>query len=154
MVVMMRRWMLAAAVAGVTLVGTQAENYDVQTINFDLWCQETQHLPADRCDKRTPADEQAFEDYRAKDEKYEIPYLQGKENGAQLNRTILHSDPIDNPVDKDPSAAAPAAARRSTSPPTPPKPAQQKKSSRQRVLPRKAGEEPEIFIPLLELCIT
>jgi hypothetical protein len=122
MVVMTRKWMLAAAVAGLTLADAQGQqNYNVQTINFDLWCQETQHLPADRCDKRTPEDEQAFEEYRAKVEKYEIPYLQNKENGAQLNREILHSDPIDNPVDKDPSAAA----QQSVSPANPPKPAQQ-----------------------------
>ncbi|HWD28682.1 MAG TPA: hypothetical protein VG387_16035 [Rhizomicrobium sp.] len=119
---MKRISMAAAAVAGLMLAGgAQGENYDVKTINFDMWCQETQHLPADRCDKRTPEDEQAFEDYRAKVEKYEIPYLQNKENGAQLNRTILHSDPIDNPVDKDPSAAA----QQAVSPANPPKPAQQ-----------------------------
>jgi hypothetical protein len=122
MVLMKRISMAAAAVAGLMLAGgAQGENYDVKTINFDMWCQETQHLPADRCDKRTPEDEQAFEDYRAKVEKYEIPYLQNKENGAQLNRTILHSDPIDNPVDKDPSAAA----QQAVSPANPPKPAQQ-----------------------------
>jgi hypothetical protein len=119
---MKRMLLLAATVAGLTFASAQAQqNYDVQTINFDMWCQETQHLPADRCDKRTPEDEAAFEDYRAKVEKYEIPYLQGKENGAQLNREILHSDPIDNPVSKDPSAAQ----QQSVAPNNPPKPAQQ-----------------------------
>ena len=118
----MRRFWIAAALAALTVPGFgQAQKYDVPTLNFDLWCQETQKLAPERCDKRLPQDEAAFEDYRAKVEKYEIPYLQGKENGAQLNRTILHSDPIDNPVDKDPSAAA----QQSTSPANPPKPAQQ-----------------------------
>ncbi|HJW40838.1 MAG TPA: hypothetical protein VJ476_06370 [Rhizomicrobium sp.] len=83
-----------------------AQPLNVQTINFDLWCQETQHLAPDRCDKRLPQDEAAFEDYRAKVEKYEVPYLEGQQTGAQLNRTILHADPIDNPVDKDPAAAS------------------------------------------------
>jgi hypothetical protein len=94
----------AAAIFG-SCAAAQSQHYDVQTINFDLWCQETQQLPADRCDKRLPEDEAAFEDYRAKVEKYEIPYLQGRENGAQLDRVILHSDPVDNPVTQNPSAA-------------------------------------------------
>ena len=98
--------------------GAQTQRYPVQTINFDLWCQETQKLPADRCDKRLPDDEAAYEDYRAKVEKYEIPYLKGQESGAQLNRTILHNDPVDNPVTQDPSAAS----QQSTSPTNPPRP--------------------------------
>jgi len=98
--------------------GAQSDRYDVKTINFDLWCQETQHLPADRCDKRTPQDEADFEAYRAKVEKYEIPYLQGQQTGAQLDRTIVHADPIDNPVDKNPSAEQ----QQPVSPTNPPKP--------------------------------
>src|SRR6201996_7811029 len=93
-------------------------NYPVEEMNFDLWCQEQAGLPADRCDKRTAQDEAAFEAYRAKVEAYEIPYLQQKENAAQLNREILHADPIDNPVDKNPSAAA----QQAVSPANPPKP--------------------------------
>ncbi len=105
---MMKRVLILAAAFSALSVGAQAQrqHYDVQTINFDLWCQETQHLPADRCDKRGPADEADFEAYRAKVEKYEVPYLQGQETGAQLNRTILHNDPVDHPVTQDPSAAA------------------------------------------------
>ena len=52
------------------------KNYDVKTMNFDLWCQEQAHLPATRCDKRTPEDEKTFEAYRAQIERYEVPYLQ------------------------------------------------------------------------------
>jgi hypothetical protein len=116
---MKRTLILAAAVAPFVFGGgTQAANYDVQTINFDLWCQETQHLPPDRCDKRLPADEAAFEDYRAKVEKYEIPYLKGQESGAQLNRTILRNDPVDNPVTKNSAAQQ----QLPTSPGTPPRP--------------------------------
>jgi len=93
-------------------------SYDLPTMNFDLWCQETQHLPPDRCDKRTAHDEADFEAYRAKVEKYEIPYQKGRQNGQQLDRTILHNDPVDNPVTKDPSAASQSP----TSPSSPPKP--------------------------------
>jgi hypothetical protein len=102
----MRRFFIPAAVlAALCLPASgQSNRLDVKTLNFDLWCQETEHLPPDRCDKRLPQDEATFEDYRAKVEKYEVPYLEGQQSGAQLNRTILHADPIDNPVDKDPSA--------------------------------------------------
>lgn len=98
---------LAAAMAGFAMPAAAfAAPYDLQTMNFDLWCQETQHLPPDRCDRRLPNDEAEFEAYRAKVEKYEIPYLQGRENGQQLDRAILHNDPVDNPVTQDPAAAS------------------------------------------------
>ena len=77
-------------------------NYNVQTMNFDLWCQETAHLPADRCDKRSDADEKTFEDYRAQIERYEVPYLQQQQNDLALSRDILHSDPVDNPTRQNP----------------------------------------------------
>ena len=119
MIAMKRLLILAASVAALAIpVAAQPSHYDVQTINFDLWCQETQHLPADRCDKRLPRDETDFEAYRARVEKYELKYLQGKENGAQLDRTILHNDPVDHPVTQDPSAAA----QQATSPTTRPQP--------------------------------
>ena len=79
----------------------QSTRYDVKTINFDLWCQEQANLPPERCDKRTPEDEKTFEAYRAKIEKYEIPYLQRKQDEQQLNRTIIHDEPLESPVYKD-----------------------------------------------------
>jgi hypothetical protein len=107
--------MLAASVARVV---AQGGSLDLHPLNFDLWCQETQHLPPDRCDKRSARDEADFEAYRAKVEKYEIPYLKGRENGQQLDRTILHNDPVDKPVTQDPSAASQSPS----SPASPPKP--------------------------------
>jgi hypothetical protein len=77
-------------------------NYPVQEMNFDLWCQEQAGLPAERCDKRTDADEAAFEAYRAKVESYEIPYLQQKSNAARLDTDILRNDPVDRPLTKEP----------------------------------------------------
>jgi hypothetical protein len=91
---------LLFASAGSAQVG---RNYNVQTMNFDLWCQEEAHLPVDRCDKRTPEDEKVFEAYRDKIERYEIPYLQQKNNEANFERNILHNDPIDRPLNKDPA---------------------------------------------------
>jgi hypothetical protein len=72
--------------------------YDVHSINFDMWCQEERQLPAERCDKRLPQDDQAFQAYRAKIEKYEIPHLQNQRQQDDLNRGILHNDPVDHPT--------------------------------------------------------
>jgi len=111
--------MVVAAIALLAVPASgQSGPYDLQTMNFDLWCQETQHWPADRCDKRTPNDEATFEAYRAKVEKYEIPYMKSRENGQQLDRAILHNDPVDKPVSQDPSAAQQSPS----SPSSPPKP--------------------------------
>ncbi len=96
---------LAVSLEALSVAAAAQGRYDVQTINYDLWCQETQHLPVDRCDKRLASDVADFDDYRAKVEKYEIPYLKGQETGAQLDRVILHNDPVDNPVTQNPSAA-------------------------------------------------
>ena len=76
-------------------------NYQVMEMNFDLWCQEQAGLPAERCDKRTPEDNAAFEAFRAKVEAYEIPYLQQKANAARMDRDMLRNDPVDNPAVKD-----------------------------------------------------
>lgn len=92
---------LAAAALCCLPAAAQTMRYDVKTMNFDLWCQETAKLDPNRCDKRLPDDEKRFEDYRAKIEKYEIPYLQRKENELLLDRRVLHADPVDNPVDKN-----------------------------------------------------
>jgi hypothetical protein len=44
---------------------------------------------------------QKFEAYRAVVEKYEVPYLQEREQKLRLDRDILHDDPIDkDPADK------------------------------------------------------
>lgn len=80
------------------------KNYDVKTMNFDLWCQEQAHLPAPRCDKRTPEDEKTFEAYRAQIERYEVPYLQQQQHDLTINRDIMHNDPVDNPVHQNPQA--------------------------------------------------
>jgi hypothetical protein len=95
-------------------------NYPVKEMNFDLWCQEQAGLPAERCDKRTPQDEATFEAYRAQVEAYEIPYLQQKNNAAQLDRDIMRNDPVDNPPVKDIPEQRPDLNTPSTS--TPPRP--------------------------------
>jgi hypothetical protein len=70
-------------------------NYDVKPMNFDLWCQETAHIDPNRCDKRLPEDDDAFNAYRAKIDAYEIPYLQQQNRNARIETDIMHNDPTD-----------------------------------------------------------
>jgi hypothetical protein len=100
------KFLLLAGAAILLVLPAQAQNtrLDVKTLNFDMWCQETARLDPDRCDKRTPQDEKAFESYRDKIEKYEVPYLKRKEGEQLLDQNVLHNDPVDNPVDKNYSA--------------------------------------------------
>jgi len=72
--------------------------YPLHEMNFDMWCQEQQHLPPERCDKRLPQDDAAFQAYSNKIESYEIPYLQRRRNDQTLNRVIIHNDPVDHPT--------------------------------------------------------
>ena len=49
---MTRTILLALAAAGfATGAGAQSTALPLTNMNFDLWCQEEQQLPADRCDK-------------------------------------------------------------------------------------------------------
>jgi hypothetical protein len=106
---MLRPILLCVAVAGFALPAnaqlnpspndpqTQGTRYPVQNMNFDMWCQEQQHLPPDRCDKRLPEDDTAFNAYRDKVERYEVPYLQEQDRRLKLSTGILHNDPVDHP---------------------------------------------------------
>jgi hypothetical protein len=99
----MRFSLFAAALLFALPASAQSTRYDVKTLNFDLWCQETARINPDRCDKRLPEDEKQFEIYRAKIEKYEVPYLQRKEKEQQFDQDVLHNDPVGNPIYKDPA---------------------------------------------------
>ena len=70
--------------------------YNVKTITYDLWCLETQHYPADRCQKRMPADVMAFEDYRDAVERYELQYLkqveQNRAADVRANRDPMQTE--------------------------------------------------------------
>ena len=110
----------ALCMAAVPTMAQRNGNYQVQEMNFDLWCQEQAGLPADRCDKRTAQDEAAFEAYRAKVEAYEIPYLQQKQNAARLDTDIMRNDPVDRPISKNPTPDRPDLNTPSTT--VPPRP--------------------------------
>jgi hypothetical protein len=93
---------LLAAFFSPAVSAQTGKNYNVKTMNFDLWCQEQAHLPAARCDKRSPEDEKTFEAYRAQIERFEVPYLQERQQELSINRDIMHNDPVDNPVHQSP----------------------------------------------------
>jgi hypothetical protein len=97
----MTRWFVGAVAAAGVLLSEQSSaqqaNYDVKTINFDLWCQEQAQLPVERCDKRLPEDEKTYEAFRDTIEKYELPHLKDKEREHNFDTDILHNDPVDNP---------------------------------------------------------
>ncbi len=95
---------LQAALLVATAGAHTGRNYNINGMNFDLWCQEQAHLPADRCDKRLPGDEKTFEDFRDKVDQYEVPYLQQKQRDMAIHRDIMQNDPIDNPASQDPQA--------------------------------------------------
>ncbi len=87
-----------ALVASAARAQTGDTSYKLKDMNFDMWCQEQQHLDPDRCDQRLPDDEKAFEAYVDTIQKYEIPYLQERQKREDYDRTLLHNDPVDNPT--------------------------------------------------------
>jgi len=89
----------ACAFAGAPVFAqTTDTQYKLQDLSFDMWCQEQRHLDPDRCDKRLPDDEEAYEAYVGTIQKYEIPYLKERDKREEYDRTLLHNDPIDNPT--------------------------------------------------------
>lgn len=95
-----RTLLWAGATAALLLpVTAQSGTYPVKTLDFDLWCTEEEHLPYERCDQRLPEDVEKFEAYRAVVERYEIPYLQEKDNALHFDQSILRNDPVDKKPD-------------------------------------------------------
>ncbi len=95
------RTCLFAALATTSLAmraEAQQGPYELQEMNFDMWCQEERHLPPERCDKRLAADDAEYQAYVAKIENYEVPYLQRREGEQTFNRVVLHNDPVDHPT--------------------------------------------------------
>lgn len=108
---MMRTVVLGVAAGLLTIpAAAQTTRYPVHSIDFGIWCTEVQHLSWDRCDKRLPEDVQKFEHYRAVVERYEIPYLQEKEDALHFDETILHNDPVDKKPDSKVLQPPPANA--------------------------------------------
>lgn len=77
-------------------------NYDVKQLTFELWCQETQRYPAERCEARRPADVAAFEAYRASIERYELQYLKQVDRERQI-RDSVNRDPMQSTISRQDS---------------------------------------------------
>lgn len=74
-------------------------NYNVRTMSFELWCQDTQHYPPERCQARRADDVAAFESYRRVIERYELDYLKRVQKD-QNERTFTTRDPSQTVLDK------------------------------------------------------
>jgi len=85
-------------------------NYDVKTMTFETWCQETQRYPAARCEARRPADVAAFESYRAAIERYELQYLKQVERERQI-RDAINRDPQQSATSRQDSVPLGPGAR-------------------------------------------
>jgi hypothetical protein len=85
-------------------------NYDVKTLTFELWCQETQRYPAERCDARRPADLAAFEAYRASIERYELQYLKQVDRERQI-RDSVNRDPMQSTISRQDSGPGASGVR-------------------------------------------
>ncbi|HEX4270866.1 MAG TPA: hypothetical protein VHZ32_05745 [Rhizomicrobium sp.] len=88
---------LAALIIVSVQAHAQTPYLNVRGSSFDIWCQEHMKFPAARCDKRTPEDEKAYEAYRDKIGDYEEALRLKRQQKDQVDKTILHNDPIDNP---------------------------------------------------------
>ena len=65
---------------------------NVRTMDFDLWCQQTQRYAPDRCAARRPEDLKAFGDYRASIERYELDFLKQQQKEQEV-RSRINRDP-------------------------------------------------------------
>ncbi len=95
--------LLGFAILGALPAQAQTPYENVQGSSFDLWCQEHMKLPASRCDHRTPEDEKAYEAYRDKIDSYEEKLRLEQQRQGEIDRTILHNDPVDNPAGQNPA---------------------------------------------------
>lgn len=93
----MRSSLLVAAAFVAFAPRVSAQSVHLTEMNFDMWCQEEQHLPPERCDKRLPQDDAAFKAYQGLIQNYEVPYRQQRDQQNTFNRVILHNDPVDHP---------------------------------------------------------
>lgn len=85
--------------AGSAQAQEASDSMKLEPMNFDMWCQETQKLPPSRCDQRWPADDAAFQTFSNYIETYEIKNLRATERSREIDRDIVHYDPVDRPTE-------------------------------------------------------
>lgn len=92
-------WLAGVAVFAFALhAEAQTSRLPLREINFDMWCQEHQHLPPARCDKRLPDDDAAFRAYVDTIEQYETQQLNSQARDRRLGHMIDRADPMDHPA--------------------------------------------------------
>ncbi|MGD0190299.1 MAG: hypothetical protein ABSD74_06125 [Rhizomicrobium sp.] len=90
-------WLAGAAfLAGAVQAEAQPRLLNLPETNFDMWCQEHEHLPPKRCDKRLPQDDAAFQAYVNLMESYETQKLNSESRARRLERAI-NENPANNP---------------------------------------------------------
>ena len=77
---------------------TPPTGYKLHEMNFDMWCQETMHYSAERCDRRDPKDNQAFQDYLRVIEKYELEQDQRKRADEERTNSIMYNNTVGQPA--------------------------------------------------------
>ena len=103
-------FLLSAASAVLAQPLSNPLNYDVKNMTFEMWCQETQRYPMDRCQARRPADLVAFENYRAAIERYELQYLKQIERERQIRDSVTR-DPTQSATSRQDSVPLGPGAR-------------------------------------------
>jgi hypothetical protein len=79
------------------LPGTNS--FGVRSMDFNLWCQQTQRYAAERCAARRAEDVRAFEAYRGSVERYELDYLKQMRRDEQV-RERTNRDPSQTVIGK------------------------------------------------------
>jgi hypothetical protein len=113
--VMHRATLLAVVLSALPLAAhSQSANYirppltySVKTLSFDRWCIEEQRYPSSRCDRRLAADVAAFEDYRARVERYDLEYEMERTREYEFERDVLKRDHSQQPAPPDVTAPLP-----------------------------------------------
>ncbi|MGB8366647.1 MAG: hypothetical protein ACLQUZ_16295 [Rhizomicrobium sp.] len=93
-------WLLGAALCAWGLqAAAQTTHLNLHEMNFDMWCQEHQKLPPERCDKRLPADDAAFQNYVDTIERYETQKLNNQAKERRIGHMIDRADSVDHPLE-------------------------------------------------------
>jgi hypothetical protein len=71
----------------------RASEYN-EVLSFDMWCLEMRLYPSARCDSRKPDDIKAYEQYRAKAERYD------QERGTRAKRDLELKQKLDRNTPK------------------------------------------------------
>jgi 3-hydroxy-3-methylglutaryl CoA synthase len=85
----------ALMLAGIGGMPVQAATYSgADAMSFEMWCQEMQSYPAERCKARNTEDVKEYERYRTTVEQYQKTRTEQQKRDQQIKDT-LNRDPTD-----------------------------------------------------------